>query len=348
MKKDPVILLVGVGAVGATIAAWLAPKYKNFYVLDQGDALAALRKQGVAAYLQHNETKKTSVPVNTIASFDELEAPDYVLLCVKNYSLHGLANAVKEKYGDNPVVVGLQNGIENQSVLPLYFSKAAYGVICYNAWLDQPAVAGFQKKGPIVFGTPNNALTQELNQLSDIFNLGVESLVTDHLQDAVLSKMIINLTNSFTTLVGFTYKPISDEGLFQKILTNLTYEGIQIAKAAGYKECKLGGMPSWLLITLSAMAPQWLTKGLFKKNVKKMVVSSMAQDVIQNKRGENELESINGYLLGLADKYGVSAPYNRAIYEICNAQFSNGHFEPMDVKTVWQEMKGRVPNLAAA
>ena len=39
------VLLVGAGAVGATIAAWLAPKLKNFYVLDQGETLKVIREQ---------------------------------------------------------------------------------------------------------------------------------------------------------------------------------------------------------------------------------------------------------------------------------------------------------------
>ncbi|OUS06428.1 hypothetical protein A9Q81_02545 [Gammaproteobacteria bacterium 42_54_T18] len=64
----------------------------------------------------------------------------------------------------------------------------------------------------------------------------------------------------------------------------------------------------------------------------------MAQDIIQNGRSDNELEGINGYLLAMADKYNVDAPYNRAIYQLCQEEFSNSNFKPMSVSEVWQRM----------
>lgn len=347
-SKSPSILLIGAGAVGATIAAWVAPHCEQFYVLDQPATLDVLEKQGVGAYLQHHKAGMKAVPVKVIRHLNDIPAPDYVLLCVKNYSLAGLAQSVLDAYGDKPVVVGLQNGHANQEILPKYFSRVIYGVICYNAWLDKPGVAGYQKKGPLVFGTPDNQWQNEMRALAQVFNRGVETVVTEHLADAVMSKLIINLTNSFTTLVGFPAQAASDEALFQKILSNLTYEGVKIAKAAGFHECKLGGMPGWNLITLSVLAPQWLTRPAFRKNVKKMVVSSMAQDVLQARRGDNELDTINGYLLSLADKYQVEAPYNRAIYALCRDAFADPAFKPLDVSEVWRLMnqeKRRCPSL---
>lgn len=349
MAKSPSILLVGAGAVGATIAAWVAPHCENFYVLDQPATLDVLEKQGVSAYLQHHQTELKSTPLKVIRHFKDIAPPDYVLLCVKNYSLEGLAQAVLDAYGNQSIVVGLQNGLANQEILPKYFSRIIYGVICYNAWLDRPGVAGYQKKGPLVFGTLDNCLQAEMRALAKVFSQGVETVVTGHLMDAVISKLIINLTNSFTTLVGFPAQPVSDDALFQKILSGLTYEGVNIAKAAGYKECKLGGMPGWNLIALSALAPQWLTRYAFRKNVQKMVVSSMAQDVLQARRGDNELESINGYLLQLANQYQVDAPYNRAMYRLCREAFADAEFKPLEVQEVWRLMHalpGSIPTPA--
>lgn len=333
------ILIIGSGAVGTTLAYWLAPCHSQLYVLDQGETLDCIRKNGVTAYLQNHKAEAQAKSVTTIKQFNEIDTPDYIFLCVKNYSLAPLAEAIIEHYGKAPVVVGFQNGAENQTILPNYFAKVIYGVICYNAWIDSPGVVGYQKHGPLVLGTTDNSLQAEMQELQSIMNPGVPTVITHHLQDAVMSKIIINLTNSFTTLVGFGYQPIDDESIFQKVLSNLTYEGTRIAQKAGYEECKLGGMPSWFLIKLSANLPQFLTRGLFRKNVKKMVVSSMAQDVIANKRGDNELESINGYLLELADKYQVDAPYNRAMYALCKEAFANPDFKPVTVKQAWQKMQ---------
>lgn len=333
------ILIIGAGAVGATIAYWLAPLHEELYVMDQGETLANIQDQGVTAYLQRHKNEYHPRKVKTIAKLDDIDVPDYIFLCVKNYSLTALANLIVNHYGQTPTIVALQNGAANQSILPKYFENVIYGVVCYNAWIDKPGVVGYQKHGPLVLGTIDNSLQPQMQQLVDIMNPGVPTVITKHLQDAVISKIIINLTNSFTTLVGFGYQPIDNESLFQKILSNLTFEGTQIAKKAGYQECKLGGMPSWMLIRLSTALPQFLTRGLFRKNVRKMVVSSMAQDVIANKRGDNELDTINGFLLNLADQHGVAAPYNRAMYEICQQAFSSPDFKPISIQEAWEKMQ---------
>lgn len=337
--NNPTILLVGAGAVGATIATWLAPHHNSFYVLDQGETLENITKNGVVAYQQYERENAEKAHVKTISSLKDAPTPDIILLCVKNYSLDGLAQGIKDLFGDHPIVVGLQNGVENQSILPKYFSKVIYGIITYNAWLDEPGVAGYQKRGPIVFGTLDNGLQVELKLLQKIFQAGVETVITDHLMDAALSKMIINLTNSFTTLIGFTVRPVKNRRLFQTILSQLTYEGVQIVKGAGHKECKLGGMPPWILIAASSKLPQLITRPLFEKNVRKMVISSMEQDVIQNHRGHNELESINGFLLNLAQQHDVSAPFNEAIYALCQREFAQKEFAPMTIEAVWEAIQ---------
>ena len=341
--EEKTVLLVGAGAVGGTIAAWLAPKLADFYVLDQGATLKAIKQQGITSYLQHNQQDKENTPVKTITSFAACPKPDIILLCVKNYSLVGLSQAIVAAYGEQAlediVVVGLQNGVENQQILAQYFPKAIYGIISFNAWLDEPGVVGYQAKGPFIFGTPDNSKQAEVALVTAVFNLGVEAIASAHFQDAALSKMIINLTNSFTTLMGLGYREIDHAPLFQKILSQLTYEGVKIVKAAGYKECKVGDIPSWFIISASARLPQFLTRKVFNKNVKKMVISSMAQDIIQNGRSDNELDGINGYLLAMADKFNVDAPYNKAIYKLCQQAFNQENFQPISVKQVWLEMK---------
>ena len=212
-------------------------------------------------------------------------------------------------------------------------------MVSYNAWKDDDGAIAYQQRGPLHIGTMKNELMAEMQQLADILNLGVTTHVTERLDDAVHSKLILNLTNSLTTLIGFGIKPIDNEKLLQKLLTNLLSEGVDIVKAAGYKESRLGGMPPWIKIQAGAKLPRFITKGLFRRNVKKMVISSMAQDVILHGRKDTELDTINGYFLELADKHKIKAPYNRAIYELCVQEFAKDDFQPLDIEMVWAAVK---------
>jgi 2-dehydropantoate 2-reductase len=339
---DLKIVIVGAGAIGASVGGWLAPKHRNTWFLDRRPIAETLRREGITLY--HGDDRdgtRLTIPVRVIDDISEVEDADVVLIAVKNYSLDAVAASIRQALGDRPLVIGFQNGRDNQSILPRHFSRCAYCVVSYNAWVDEPVTVGYQKRGPLILGTPQNDLGAELEQIKRVLGKGVETVVTHHLQDAVHSKIAINLTNSLTTLIGHRMQPISDKALFQTLLTQQVWEGVRVLKANGFRECRLGGIPSWSKLWASAHLPRFLTQGMFNRNIKKMVLSSMAQDVIQRGAGNSELDSINGYILSLADKAGIAVPYNRNIYELCIERFARQPFEPMDVKEVWQHMQAK-------
>ena len=166
--------------------------------------------------------------------------------------------------------------------------------------------------------------------------------MTDRFQDAAYSKLVINLANSITTLVGLSYRQISDLSLFQAILSTMMYEGVQVLKAAGFHEFHMGGIPSWTTLWAAARLPHFLTRRTFQQNIQKMVLSSMGQDVLQRKNAQTELEYLNGFFLSLADRHGCRVPYNRVVYRLCKQYFNQPDFEPVDVKEVWREIREEV------
>lgn len=339
MNKNLKLVFFGAGVIGGSVGGWIAKHHEPVSFLDQGPVQAALREKGITLYRQGARDQAETVKVKVIADLAQVPDADVVVLAVKNYSLPRAAELIKSKIGDRAVIVSLANGIENQRVLPKYFSRVIYCVVSYNAWSDEPGVIGYQKKGPLILGTLENDLQEKMAAVAAIFNRGVETLLTPRLQDAVHSKIVLNLANSLTTLIGFRFRELGDPALFQKLMTRLLFEGIQIIKAAGYRECRLGGMPSWLVIWTGAHLPRIISRPLFEANVKKMVVSSMAQDVIQRRGHDTELESINGYIISLADRYHLPAPVNRAVYELARREFAKPNFEPLDLPTVWKKVE---------
>ncbi len=47
---DKKVLILGAGAIGATIAAWTAPHHAELYVTDVGETLDALKTGGITVY----------------------------------------------------------------------------------------------------------------------------------------------------------------------------------------------------------------------------------------------------------------------------------------------------------
>ncbi|HVN55292.1 MAG TPA: 2-dehydropantoate 2-reductase N-terminal domain-containing protein [Anaerolineaceae bacterium] len=334
------IVFLGIGAIGGSTGAWVTAHHPNTYLLGRGESAEVIRAHGITTYRGENPDRKEQVRVNLISDLDEVPDADVVVLAVKLFNLEEVAQFVKENLDDRPFIVGMQNGVDSQKILPRYFSKVVYCLVTYNAWVEAPGVIGYQTRGPLTLGTPDNSLLEEMKTLAAIFNPAVKTEITLHLEDAAHTKLVINLGNSLTTLIARP-DPRDRTGLslYQKILANTLYEGIQVVQAAGFHEERLGNIPSWATIRALTKLPQWITLPIFRRNLEKLALSSMGQDVLQRRRPDNELEYLNGYLLSLAERCQVAAPYNRVIYRLSKELFSQPDFEPLPVREVWEEIE---------
>ena len=337
--SDPKILFIGPGAIGASLAAWVAEAYPAVFVMGHGESQAALRADGITTYqfAAPDETRRTT-RVAVVERPGDVAA-DVVVLTVKNYSLEAVARDLRDALGEQPIVVSLANGIDNQRILPKYFSRAIYGVVAYNARRDKPVVVGYQRKGPLLIGTPDNSLGAELKLVQSILARGCPTTITDRLQDAVHTKIVINLTNALDALVGRGWKPLSDIAAYQKLLSHTLWEGVRVIRAAGYREHRIPGIPPFALIRALASLPGWLTRPLFKRRLSGYEMGSMTQDVALRGATDTELESITGYIVQLAGQHGVPAPYNRAILRLGREKFRPG-FTPMRCEDVLAAVEG--------
>jgi 2-dehydropantoate 2-reductase len=328
------ILFIGPGAIGASVAAWVAEHYPSVFIMGHGTSQAALRQNGITTYaFDEPQGTRRTVRVATVDRPGDIGDVDIVVLAVKNYSLEDVARQVRAELGDRPIVVSLANGIDNQRVLPKFFSKGIYGVVGYNARRDQPVVVGYKHKGPLLIGTPDNTLGDELRLVQSILARGCPTEITEHLQDAVHTKIVVNLTNALDALVGRGARPLSNLAAYQRLLSQTLWEGVRVVRAAGYREHRIAGIPPFALLHLVALLPGWLTRPLFKRRLRAMRMSSMTQDVVLRGGSDTELESITGYVVRLAAGHGVAVPYNRTIYRLGREKFRPG-FEPLSCEAV--------------
>lgn len=340
------VLVVGAGAIGASVAAWVAAQHREIYVTDVGQVQAALKAGAITTYqTDAPDATRRTVRVQTIDRLAEVPDVDVVMLAVKNYNLAAVAQQVREQLGDRPIIVSMANGVDNQTILPKFFSKVIYCVVGYNAKRDSPVVVGYQKKGPLLLGTPDNSLQPELSRVCALLSLGCPTEVVSRLQDAVHTKIVMNLTNALDALVGHGYVPLSNFDAYQRLLSNTLWEGVKIVEAAGYREHRIAGMPSFLMLRLAVLTPRWITRPVFRRKLEAMVMSSMTQDVALRGAHDTELESLTGYITRLAQKVGVAAPYNQTIYRLGLERFHPG-FLPMRCEEVQNEVDRVISGVA--
>ncbi|HPD02142.1 MAG TPA: 2-dehydropantoate 2-reductase N-terminal domain-containing protein, partial [Clostridia bacterium] len=182
-----IIVLGAGGAIGSCLSGWLTETDAELYLYDKPSVCSVLREKGITLYKEHKEKK--NYKVNVIDKLSDVQNPDVVVVVVKNYSLEPVSELIKREVSGNPVILAMQNGVENQKILPKYFDKVVYCVIEFNAWLDEVGVGGYQNKGPFVIGTPDGSLQKEMAEIAAVFNQGVETIVTDRIVDAAYCKM---------------------------------------------------------------------------------------------------------------------------------------------------------------
>jgi len=278
------------------------------------------------------------IPVNVIEDLNELPSVDIVILAVKNYSLEEVAEDIFSKFGDKPVILALQNGVENQKVLPKYFSKVIYGVVIISAWRDDPGVFGYMVKGYLVIGTLDDDFQSEIREIKNILKLGITIKILKNIQDAVHTKLIFNLSNAILTLIDYKNIHTSSIPKLRKIIYNYMLEGIKIVQAKGYKEHRLPGLLPWKSIESAANEDNEAANKMFITQIHTPGPNSMEQDKIIRHKSESELVYLNGYIIALTDSLGMEAPYNRIIYKLCKKNFQKKPYQPLDIEVVWKKI----------
>ncbi len=332
--------MVGAGAIGSSLTGWIAPKYGNLSLLARGETLDVIKTHGLKSYLKGGRSTAMPFPVHAVGSLSETALPDVIVLTVKNYDLDATCRDLRAQLGNHePIVIALQNGVQNQQILPRYFSRVVYGIACYNAWRDGPGEMGHEPRGYVILGTPANDLREEVQTVARVFQLGLECVTTDRLQDAVHSKLVINLANPLMALVGSQTRTTGTSNLLLKMSLSVHCEGINLLQAAGFHEHPLGRIPSWRTLKLGAALPAFMTSALYKLDTRRLGMNSMAQDVFGG-RATTELDALNGYMLELARREGFPTPINETIYEVAKTHFVSD-FQPISAQKLWGMIEQR-------
>jgi len=335
----PRVVVFGTGAIGATVGGWLVEAGVPVTFVARPETAQRLSREGLHLYEHGDKDERRTIKVAAVSDLTEIQQPDWLVLAVKNYDLEAAARDICAKLTGDPTVIALQNGIENQTVLPKYFARVVYGVIRYNAWREAANEFGYERRGPILLGVTDPRLAGDRDRAVQLFSAACECKAEERIADAAQCKMVLNLTNSISALVGFGIREIEDYKAFSKSVSRVMYEGMQILRRAGVQEVSMGPGATWRTIRLARFMPAFVTSRVLRKGMRDMHITSMGQDVYMAKRGATELESLNGYFLRMAEKVAFDARYNRALYSITKEWLAQPEIRPMHERELWEKLR---------
>jgi 2-dehydropantoate 2-reductase len=295
--------VIGAGAIGSLFAAHLATVADVLVLTRRREHAQELNDQGLQVSGRHEFTARVT------AAADPRELPDFDvgIIATKATGLEGAAESLAGRF-PGATIMTVQNGLGAEEIVhrhgdwPLvsavtFMSGTKHSDTHVEYILDTPTWLG-------PYGDTPFERVQELAQL--LVDSGLKAEALPDLRPAQWSKLIFNATvNGVAALTGLPhdahFAAESDEADLGHLVHALVDEGKRVAAAAGVE---LRDDP-WEMNVLA-------TK---RGNAH---YPSMLEDV--EARRPTEVELINGALVREAERCGVAAPLQTALYRLVAAR----------------------------
>ena len=294
------IVIVGPGAMGCLLAAFLSKSKEEIWILDKDKERAEkINKQGIILEgISGNLQSQVKITVDS----KEIGLADVIIICVKSYDTKEAIMRAKSIVGENTEVLTLQNGIGNVEIIGEVVGgeKVIGGVTNEGATLLGIGSIKHAGRGETVIGRIDGKIPVQVRSIREIFNkVGFETRISRDIKGLLWSKLIINAgINALTAITRLNNGRLVEFEGTRKILREAVTEAVKIAKRKRIK-----------LIYDDPLAKVEAVSEATAANV-----SSMLQDVLRKKR--TEIDFINGVIVRQAQELGIPAPVNSILVDL--------------------------------
>ncbi len=294
------IVIVGPGAIGCLLAAFLSKSKEEVVLLDKDRARSqSLNQHGISI---EGISGNWQAKVHACSEAKDLKDIDLVIISVKSYDTKDAITLAKPLVGENTRIVTLQNGIGNIEVIAEVVGndKVIGGVTNMGATLLDTGKVRHAGRGETAIGRLDGKIPVEMRYIREIFNkVGLQTRISRDIKSLLWSKLIINVgINALTAITHLKNGKLLEFEATRRILREAVSEATRIVKRKRIK-----------LIYDDPLAKVEAVCEATSGNV-----SSMLQDVLRKKR--TEIDYINGVIVRLAQELGIPAPVNSVLVDL--------------------------------
>ncbi len=340
------ILIFGAGATGTYLGASLSLQGHQVVFLEREKDLVPLSEQGLVVV--EEDTQLRIHPAGFISSLAALDqyAFQWGVLALKTYHIQGIARQLSAHRMNLPPLLSIQNGIGSKQVLAGIIGEdhVIPGTLTTAVNRRQKGIVEVQKKRGLGI-----ALTHPISrQIASTFaDAGLKTSLYQDPQAMKWSKLLTNLMGNATSAIlslppGEVYQ---HPGLYRLELAQLR-ETLAVMQAMGARPVNLPGVPVVALTWVIKYLPWQISQQILFRAVRggrggKM--PSLHQDLVR-KRGQSEVDDLNGAVVRAADRIGVPAPVNRKLLSTVRALIS-GNVTRQDFQSRPEALLARFDNL---
>ena len=294
------IVVVGPGAIGCLIAAFLTKSKEEVWLLDKNKEKAAkINESGISL---EGVSGSWQVKIKATANLADIGKADLVIICVKSFHTKSTIEQIKPLLDESTKILTLQNGIGNIEIIAetVGEDRVIGGVTSEGATLIDIGKIRHAGRGETIIGAINGKTPVEMRAIREVFNkVGFETKMSRDIKSLIWSKLIINVgINALTAITRLPNgKLIEYEGT-RRILRDAVTEATRIAKRKRIK----------LIFDDPLAKVEAVCEGTSGN------LSSMLQDVLRKKR--TEVDFINGVIVRLGQELGIDVPTNRLLLDL--------------------------------
>jgi 2-dehydropantoate 2-reductase len=322
------VLIVGIGALGGTIAARALRAGLPVRLAARNiDSAEALRRSGLRVSGIGGEVRIDAFDVAAIEDYGKGDQFDLILLATKAQDALDIASHVVGLLAPEGVVLPIQNGgVARVLADRLGQDKILGGLSNLGATMVEPGVYEQKNAGHLLIGELAGGVSERVERVARALGRAIEVKVSSNLTGAIWSKLLINC--SVTTLGAVcsqTMRQYMEKEAGKKVFRRTYEEALSVALATGTRLERLAVdpiPPGWPGDSAAEEYDEWVGAVMaFYGDAK----PSMLQDFERGRK--TEIDFINGYVVALGHASGMLVSMNGAITNLVH-QIERGVLQP--------------------
>lgn len=322
--RDVSITVVGAGAIGGTVGAYLDEAGYDVTLVDVSpEHVEAIRERGLRIIGARGD--KTFHPHIVLAE-DLSEPLGPTFLCVKGHFTEGAVRELDPLLAHDGYILSLQNGLNEALIAERVGRERAVGAfVHFGADLLEPGLIQLGYEATIHLGELDGRITPRVEALSEALGHAMPTRITDNIWGFLWGKLVFGATGFVVSCVDAPVAEVIDDPLGRSLYRAASAEAYLVARTQVEWVESIGefepesfapgaGMEERADETLASLANTW--RGAIKQHM------GIWRD-LKVKRRKTEVDMQVGQIVEMGRQNGVPAPVNASVLEIVR-EIENG------------------------
>ncbi|MDZ4716993.1 MAG: 2-dehydropantoate 2-reductase [Roseiflexaceae bacterium] len=321
------ITIVGAGAIGGTVGAYLARAGHAVLFCDVvAEHVAAINKHGLTI---RGWAEEFTVTVPAVTP-DELRGPlDLVLLAVKAQHTYAAMQQISSLLSDTGIVVSLQNGLNEQIIAEAVGEQRTIGcLVNFSADYLEPGFIHYGGPGALKIGELDGTITPRLEQLRDLLAAWGSVETTTNIWGYMWGKLGYANMLYATALADASMAEVI--GNYRQLMVALASEVYEVADRRGVRPEAFDGVEPNLYYPREQRDPQKIQQSLDalieRRNRDQKQRSGIWRDIMVRRR-RSEIDQQLVPVVRHGEAVGLELPLTRRLVDQIHA-LEQGHTTP--------------------